>query len=170
MEDTWSKVEQMVLQSNPLLEAFGNAKTIRNDNSSRFGKYCLIVFDSQDRICGSTTENYLLEKVRVVSAAQDERNFHIFYQLVVGADSSVRRKFELEGDPARYTILSRGGCTKVPSIDDKRDFNEVMAAFRALHFSSDEIDGLFAIVSGVLALGNVTFRNGRASDSSEASQ
>ena len=74
-------VEKKVLQANPILEGFGNAKTIRNDNSSRFGKYMEIFFDGEGRICSSVTTNYLLEKIRVCSQAGNERNFHIFYQL-----------------------------------------------------------------------------------------
>uniref|UniRef100_A0A7S4DMC0 Myosin motor domain-containing protein n=1 Tax=Lotharella globosa TaxID=91324 RepID=A0A7S4DMC0_9EUKA len=147
-------VEKKVLQANPILEAFGNAKTLRNDNSSRFGKYLEIFFDSKGRIAGSSTESYLLEKIRVVSQASKERNFHIFYQLTKAAPAETRRSLSL-GNPGTYAYLRQ--CTDVPSIDDARDFKEVMGAFKDLKFHTDEIHGLFEICSGILALGNCTF-------------
>merc|ERR1719261_313389 len=97
-------IEQQVLQANPILEAFGNAKTIRNDNSSRFGKYIEVYFKDR-KIVGSATRNYLLEKIRVVQPANNERNFHIFYQLVKASSSSVRKSLRLSSDCSDYKFL-----------------------------------------------------------------
>jgi len=115
-----TQVEQEILQSNPLLEAFGNAKTLRNDNSSRFGKYITIRFDNGNRIDSASIQQYLLEKVRVVSQAKDERNYHIFYQLCEAAPNDAKRDFAI-GPPSHFKYISQSGCTSVPSIDDSQD-------------------------------------------------
>lgn len=142
--------------ANPILESFGNAKTLRNDNSSRFGKYIEIYINDIGKICGSKTQNYLLEKIRVVRPAKGERNFHIFYQLCKAAPDALRNTLNLQKDPSKYFYLS--SCTDVQSINDKKDFEEVMQAFKDLEITKSETDDLFRIVSGVLALGNLEFR------------
>jgi myosin heavy subunit len=119
-------VEKKILQANPILEAFGNAKTIRNDNSSRFGKYIEVYFKDR-RIVGSATRNYLLEKIRVVQPAASERNFHIFYQLVKASPSKVRKKLHLTSDCMDYKFL--GGAPDCDTLDDKKDFKELQEAF-----------------------------------------
>ncbi len=151
-----SGVEKKVLQANPILEAFGNAKTIRNDNSSRFGKYLEVFFDAKGRITDSATENYLLEKIRVVNPAPRERNFHIFYQITKAAPSALRTKLKL-GKPTDYTYLR--ACVDVDTIDDDKEFKEVMQAFGDLGIAKSESEGMFAVCAGILALGNVTFQN-----------
>jgi len=158
-----SGIEQKILKANPILEAFGNAKTLRNDNSSRFGKYLEIYFNDINKICGSKTQNYLLEKIRVVQQTKGERNFHIFYQLVAAATDSQRKEFKLEAAAKTYKYLDK--CVEVSSIDDKKDFKEVLDAFSELGFSQQEQSGMFATVAGVLALGNITFDEGRADQS-----
>mmetsp|Transcript_10588 Transcript_10588/g.25881 ORF Transcript_10588/g.25881 Transcript_10588/m.25881 type:complete len:1397 (-) Transcript_10588:192-4382(-) len=147
-------VEKKVLQANPILEAYGNAKTLRNDNSSRFGKYLEIFFDKKGRIAGSATENYLLEKIRVVQPAHKERNFHIFYQLAKAASRDLKRKLKLT-NAEDYRYLQT--CTDVDSIDDARDFKDVLDAFKDLGISDGERDQTFALCSAVLHLGNCSF-------------
>ncbi len=155
-----SGVESKIMRANPVLEAFGNAKTLRNDNSSRFGKYMEIFFSNENgEIAGANTINYLLEKIRVVQPASGERNFHIFYQLSKAAPDELRKRFKLRSNPADYYYLR--GCTDVPTIDDDKDMKEVLHSMKDLGLSSMESDGLFAVVSAILALGNVTFREAK---------
>lgn len=101
------ELEQQLLQANPILEAFGNAKTVKNDNSSRFGKFIRINFDASGYIAGANIETYLLEKSRAIRQAKDERTFHIFYQLLAGASPEQKKEFILE-DPKHYPFLSNG--------------------------------------------------------------
>merc|ERR1719191_112008 len=107
---SFGELEQQLLKANPILEAFGNAKTVKNDNSSRFGKFIRINFDASGYIAGANIETYLLEKARVIRQAEDERTFHIFYQLLSGASAEDRKKYILE-DPKNYTFLSGGNLT-----------------------------------------------------------
>ena len=105
-----------------MLEAFGNAKTLRNDNSSRFGKYLEIFFDTSDRIACSNTRNYLLEKIRVINQAHHERNFHIFYQLTKSSSHpAIAKWFPFLQQPSAYAYTKT--CTDVNTIDDLKDFN-----------------------------------------------
>ena len=159
-------IENKILKANPVLEAFGNAKTLRNDNSSRFGKFIEVFFNDDHRIVSGATKNYLLEKVRVVKGSPNERNFHIFYQLLRGGSSALHTRLHLLSDqPGDYAYLKC--CTDVPTLDDAKDFKEVQEAFKELEFTEKETDGLFAVVSAVLALGNVTFRETKRGDESE---
>ncbi|MES1917203.1 MAG: hypothetical protein MHM6MM_008954, partial [Cercozoa sp. M6MM] len=149
-------VSQKVLQSNPILEAFGNAKTIRNNNSSRFGKYVEMFFTHEYHLCGGRTTNYLLEKVRVVHQAPGERNFHIFYQLCRGLDSARKRAFGL-GKPEHHYFMKQGGDTVVPHMDDAKEFAEVLEGFTTLGFAQQEQDEILALVAGLVHLGDVDF-------------
>jgi len=151
-------IEKKVLQANPILEAFGNAKTIRNDNSSRFGKYMEIFFEPSDgRICGASTTNYLLEKIRVCQQAGNERNYHIFYQVVKCCSQKSKLLLTNVND---FVYLTGGGCTDVPGIDDDKDFKELEEAWKGLNFTQKEVDQIYALVAGVLHLGNVDFGSG----------
>uniref|UniRef100_A0A3B4YXB0 Myosin IH n=1 Tax=Seriola lalandi dorsalis TaxID=1841481 RepID=A0A3B4YXB0_SERLL len=143
-------VRDKMLKSNPVLEAFGNAKTLKNDNSSRFGKYMDIQFDSQGDAVGGHILNYLLEKSRVVHQNHGERNFHIFYQLVEGGEDDLLHQLGLERDSLHYNYLTQGECAIVFSINDKNDWKTVKNALQV-------IDHLFGIVASVLHLGNVQF-------------
>eukprot|EP00462_Mataza_sp_D1_P023215 CAMPEP_0175129960 /NCGR_PEP_ID=MMETSP0087-20121206/5753_1 /TAXON_ID=136419 /ORGANISM="Unknown Unknown, Strain D1" /LENGTH=1504 /DNA_ID=CAMNT_0016412149 /DNA_START=25 /DNA_END=4539 /DNA_ORIENTATION=- len=160
-------IEKKVLQANPILEAFGNAKTLRNDNSSRFGKYMEVYFNQQNRICGSSTKNYLLEKIRVCSQQSNERNFHIFYQLTKAASSGLRSKLDLEA-PSNYRYLQT--CTDVETINDESDFTEVQQAFKDLSFSSNDTDFLLSTVAAVVSMGNLVFSGSGGSQKTQLKQ
>jgi len=156
------RVKDMLLASNPLLEAFGNAKTARNDNSSRFGKYMDINFDYKFEPVGGHVNNYLLEKARVIKHAETDRNFHIFYQLLAGADDALLSSLDLERDAGKYRLLNQG---KVQALDsDKADYGDLQAAADSIGFSADTKDMLFKLVATVLHLGQVEFEaDGEAS-------
>lgn len=151
------KVKDRLLQSNPVLEAFGNAKTIRNDNSSRFGKYMDIQFDFKGAPVGGVILNYLLEKSRVVHQSPGERNFHIFYQLVRGSGDEVLQKLHLERDVETYHYLNQGGSTVLDDIDDAADWRTVSEALTVCSFTEEEKEELFAIIAAILHLGNITY-------------
>mmetsp|Transcript_31812 Transcript_31812/g.77526 ORF Transcript_31812/g.77526 Transcript_31812/m.77526 type:complete len:1662 (+) Transcript_31812:33-5018(+) len=151
-----SNIEQKILSANPILEAFGNAKTVRNNNSSRFGKYVEIFFDKQWKISGASTTNYLLEKSRVVIHSEEERNYHVFFQLIRGADDGLLKKLKLSNNPEDYKYMMNG-TFDVDDMDDKVEFNELTKSMRNLQFSDSEFEAVFKIVAGVLHLGNVEF-------------
>ncbi|KAM6931438.1 unconventional myosin-Ih [Xenentodon cancila] len=150
-------VRDKMLMSNPVLEAFGNAKTLKNDNSSRFGKYMDIQFDSQGDAVGGHILNYLLEKSRVVHQNHGERNFHIFYQLVQGGSDHLLQQLGLERDCQRYNYLTQGECAIVSTINDKNDWKSVKNALQVIDFDETDTSHLFSIVASVLHLGNVQF-------------
>ncbi|KAK7934092.1 hypothetical protein WMY93_004988 [Mugilogobius chulae] len=150
-------VRDKMLMSNPVLEAFGNAKTLKNDNSSRFGKYMDIQFDSQGDAVGGHILNYLLEKSRVVHQNHGERNFHIFYQLVEGAGDDMLQRLGLERDCQLYKYLTQGECAIVPSINDKNDWKTVKNALQVINIDESYTNHLFSIVASVLHLGNLKF-------------
>uniref|UniRef100_A0A8C8M4S0 Myosin VC n=1 Tax=Oncorhynchus tshawytscha TaxID=74940 RepID=A0A8C8M4S0_ONCTS len=151
-------VEDKVLASNPITEAIGNAKTTRNDNSSRFGKYTEISFDRRYQIIGANMRTYLLEKSRVVSQSESERNYHIFYQMCACADQPEFKSLRLcEADEFRYT--SMGGETAIEGVDDRKDMEETRRTFSLLGLTKDFQADVFKVLAGILHLGNVEIRN-----------
>ncbi|KAF0930186.1 hypothetical protein E2562_030841 [Oryza meyeriana var. granulata] len=149
-------IEYEILQTNPILEAFGNAKTLRNDNSSRFGKLIEIHFSTTGRICGAMIQTFLLEKSRVVQCAVGERSYHIFYQLCAGAPASLRDKLNLK-KVDEYKYLKQSCCYSIAGVDDAQMFRTVTEAMNIVHISKEDQDNVFAMVSAVLWLGDVSF-------------
>ncbi|XP_053711307.1 unconventional myosin-Ih isoform X1 [Synchiropus splendidus] len=152
-----NNIRDRLLLSNPVLEAFGNAKTLKNDNSSRFGKYMDIQFDHQGGAVGGHILSYLLEKSRVVHQNHGERNFHIFYQLVEGGEEELLRWLGLDRNCQRYKYLVQGDCAKVSSINDRADWKTVRKALSVIEFGESDIEQLFGIIASVLHLGNMRF-------------
>lgn len=151
------KIKEMVLATNPLLESFGNAKTLRNNNSSRFGKYLQIYFNSTGEPVGADITNYLLEKSRVVGQIANERNFHIFYQFTKGASRQYRELFGIQ-KPETYVYTSRSKCFDVDGIDDVADFQDTLNAMNVIGLSQAEQDDIFRMLATVLWIGNIQFQ------------
>ncbi|XP_042650919.1 unconventional myosin-If [Tyto alba] len=150
-------VKDIILQSNPLLEAFGNAKTVRNNNSSRFGKYFEIQFSRGGEPDGGKISNFLLEKSRVVSQNECERNFHIYYQLIEGASQEQRQNLGIMS-PDYYYYLNQSDTYQVEGTDDRSDFHETMNAMQVIGIRGEDQQLVLQIVAGILHLGNISFR------------
>ncbi|CAH6786241.1 Myo15 [Phodopus roborovskii] len=148
-------VMQQILEATPLLEAFGNAKTVRNDNSSRFGKFVEIFLEG-GVISGAITSQYLLEKSRIVFQAKNERNYHIFYELLAGLPAQLRQTFSLQ-EAETYYYLNQGGNCEIIGKSDADDFRRLLAAMEVLGFTSEDQDSIFRILASILHLGNVYF-------------
>ncbi|CAN0349762.1 unnamed protein product, partial [Lampetra planeri] len=181
---TGQDIDERIVEANPLLEAFGNAKTVRNNNSSRFGKFVEIHFNGKNTVVGGFVSHYLLEKSRICMQSKDERNYHIFYRLCAGAPEDIRQTFHLSSpDAFRYLNrgctsyfsckdtdgkipqnrksaqhLRQGGALKDPMLDDVRDYARMCQAMEKIGLNRDEKLNLFRVVAGVLHLGNVDFQ------------
>uniref|UniRef100_A0AAX7UIL0 Myosin, heavy chain 14, non-muscle n=1 Tax=Astatotilapia calliptera TaxID=8154 RepID=A0AAX7UIL0_ASTCA len=151
----YGELERQLLQANPILEAFGNAKTVKNDNSSRFGKFIRINFDVAGYIVGANIETYLLEKSRATRQAKDERTFHIFYQLLCGASEETRADLLL-GTADQYRFLS-GGSIPVPGQSDSENFTQTMDSMAIMGFNPEELMSMLKVISAVLQFGNISF-------------
>uniref|UniRef100_A0A3Q2CYC3 Myosin VIIB n=1 Tax=Cyprinodon variegatus TaxID=28743 RepID=A0A3Q2CYC3_CYPVA len=153
-----SWIEQQILEANPILEAFGNAKTIRNDNSSRFGKYIDVNFTKGGAIEGARVEQYLLEKSRVCRQAPEERNYHIFYYMVMGMSPDQKKILSL-GTAAEYKYLTMGNCTSCEGRDDVKEYAHFRSALKILMFTETDSWEIFKLLAALLHLGNVEFES-----------
>uniref|UniRef100_A0A3B4XL03 Myosin VIIAa n=1 Tax=Seriola lalandi dorsalis TaxID=1841481 RepID=A0A3B4XL03_SERLL len=151
-----SWIEQQVLEANPILEAFGNAKTIRNDNSSRFGKYIDIHFNKRGAIEGAKIEQYLLEKSRVCRQAYDERNYHIFYCMLKGMTADEKKKLGLS-KATDYTYLTMGNCTVCDGRDDLKEYSNILSAMKVLMFTDKENWEISKLLAAILHMGNLRY-------------
>jgi len=149
-------VEEAILRSNPLTEAFGNAKTARNDNSSRFGKFVVISMDRVGRICGGTMDHYLLEKSRVTHQAHGERNYHVFYQLCAGLDDAQREALGVR-EASGHRFTGQGDCLEVDGVDDAADFGATLDALCGIGVSEGERASILQLLAGILHIGDLDF-------------
>ncbi|CAA7049436.1 unnamed protein product [Microthlaspi erraticum] len=164
-ESEGRSVEQQVLESNPVLEAFGNAKTVRNNNSSRFGKFVEIQFNHMGRISGAAIRTYLLERSRVCQVSDPERNYHCFYMLCCAPEQEIER-YKL-GEPSTFHYLNQSNCYALSAIDDAKEYLATRKAMDVVGISSEEQDAIFRIVAAILHLGNIEFEKGEESDAAE---
>ncbi|XP_071710089.1 myosin-9-like [Rutidosis leptorrhynchoides] len=157
-------VEQQILESNPVLEAFGNAKTVRNDNSSRFGKFVEIQFDKHARISGAAIRTYLLERSRVCQISDPERNYHCFYLLCAAPPEEIN-KYKL-GDPTSFRYLNQSKCYELDDVNDSHDYLATRRAMDIVGMNEKEQDAIFRVLAAILHLGNIEFSKGKEVDSS----
>ncbi|KNC46134.1 defective spermatogenesis protein 15 [Thecamonas trahens ATCC 50062] len=159
-------IETRIVEANPLLESFGNAKTTRNHNSSRFGKFTEIHFDGNARVVGAAISTYLLEKSRIVHQNPSERNYHIFYQLCGGAPAEMRDELGL-GPASEYYYLNRSECKPIPAFPEDSSYARTVASMTCVGMSPEEQLDVFKVVAGVLHLGNIRIGPKKRGDGSE---
>lgn len=147
-----SGVEQTILSAGPVLEAFGNAKTAHNNNSSRFGKFIQVNYKENGMVHGAVVQKYLLEKSRICSQGQNERNYHVFYYLLAGASDQERQQLHLLV-PEKYHYLSRSACKVVNNVNEKHEFSRLKQSMEMVGFMPDKQRRLFGVLSAVLLLG-----------------
>lgn len=167
--DAISKTEEQILATNPVMEAFGNAKTTRNDNSSRFGKYIEIMFDDRTNIIGAKIRTYLLERSRLVFQPLNERNYHIFYQLVAGATDSERQELGLMS-VEDFDYLSQGSTSTIDNVDDKAEFDATRKSLSTIGVSEQTQTDIFRVLAALLHLGNVKITATRTDSSLSPSE
>ncbi|KAL3812396.1 hypothetical protein ACJIZ3_013664 [Penstemon smallii] len=158
-------VEQKVLESNPVLEAFGNAKTLRNNNSSRFGKFVELQFNDKGKISGAAIRTYLLERSRVCQVSDPERNYHCFYMLCAAPAEDIE-KYKL-GNARLFHYLNQSNCYELDGVDDSKEYLSTRRAMDVVGISSDEQDAIFRVVAAILHLGNIEFAKVSDSDASQ---
>lgn len=157
----------LLVMTNPLLEAFGNAETNLNKNSSRFGKFTQIHVSKNGAILGASIQTYLLESTRVITHAEKNCNYHIFYQMILGLPSSERAKCKLEGDPNKYPYLRNAtGKATARRGADANEFNTSLAVLEKVGVPSALVQSLWETISGLLMLGNITYNENPNGDAS----
>ncbi|XP_017881675.1 unconventional myosin-IXa-like isoform X2 [Ceratina calcarata] len=152
-----SGVEQTILSAGPVLEAFGNAKTAHNNNSSRFGKFIQVNYKENGMVHGAVVQKYLLEKSRIVSQGRNERNYHVFYYLLAGASEQEKQLLHLESCDC-YNYLNKSGCYGLENVDERHEFSRLKQSMEMVGFTPEKQRRLFAVLSAVLLLGNVEFQ------------
>ncbi|XP_071450412.1 unconventional myosin-IXb-like isoform X2 [Hetaerina americana] len=152
-----SGVEQTILSAGPVLEAFGNAKTAHNNNSSRFGKFIQVNYKENGMVHGAVVQKYLLEKSRICSQGRNERNYHVFYYLLAGASDAEKQALHLQRSED-YHYLSRSGCYVLDNVDEKYEFSRLKQSMEMVGFTAEKQRRLFSVLSAVLLLGNVEFQ------------
>ncbi|EGC33935.1 hypothetical protein DICPUDRAFT_98394 [Dictyostelium purpureum] len=163
-----NSIETQVIKSTPILEAFGNAKTLRNDNSSRFGKFIEIHFDKlKGTIVGAKLETYLLEKSRIVKPQENERSYHIFYQMLAGLSDEQKEMLKITSNPEDFYYLKESGCHSIESVDDGDVFIKTEKALKVVGFNDEELMGVWKVLSAILHISNIEFNPGKEEDSSE---
>ncbi|XP_044596093.1 myosin heavy chain, muscle isoform X8 [Cotesia glomerata] len=160
-------LEDQVVQTNPVLEAFGNAKTVRNDNSSRFGKFIRIHFGPSGKLAGADIETYLLEKARVISQQTLERSYHIFYQMMSGSVKGLKEMCCLSDNITDYYFVSQGKTT-IPGVDDGEECQLTDQAFDVLGFTQQEKDDIYKITASVMHMGGMKFKQRGREEQAEA--
>jgi myosin protein heavy chain len=150
-----SNLSEQILRANPILEAFGNAQTVRNNNSSRFGKFIRIEFTRTGQIAGAYIDWYLLEKSRVVRLNSNERNYHVFYQLLRGADSGMKQDFHLNNMDIEDFDYTKHGNDTISGVSDRDEWNALIEAFHVMGFSDKDQASILRTVAAVLHLGNI---------------
>jgi len=160
-------IERRVLDSNPILEAFGNAKTLRNENSSRFGKFIALQFTSRGELCGAKINTYLLEKVRIVSQSKGERNYHAFYQVVAGANAEEAERWRLKGGVDAFRFINQSGCTTLKHVSDAEEFAITREAMSTMGISHEDQEGVCAALAGILHISNIYFEDASGASSSQ---
>ncbi|RLN44545.1 hypothetical protein BBJ28_00019847, partial [Nothophytophthora sp. Chile5] len=162
-------VMKQVLSSNPILESFGNARTIRNDNSSRFGKFIKMEFSPQGNLIGASIQTYLLEKVRLAYQAESERNYHIFYEIIAGASSAEKKRWNLKA-PTKFHYLNQSTCIKRnDGVNDAEQFQVLKNAMQTMGFDEDDMESIFVTISALLHIGNLEFDETHLASGTEGS-
>ncbi|CAA22641.1 myosin type V [Schizosaccharomyces pombe] len=154
-------VENEILATNPIMEAFGNSKTSRNDNSSRFGKYIQILFDGNATIIGAKIQTYLLERSRLVFQPNQERNYHIFYQILAGSSSEQLEKWKLVENSQEFNYLKQGNCSTIEGVNDKEEFKATVDALKTVGIDNDTCECIFSLLAALLHIGNIEVKHSR---------
>lgn len=153
-QESW--VEQQIIEANTILESFGNAKTIRNNNSSRFGKFIQVYFDDNNQIYGASFNHYLLEKSRIARQSQGERNYHIFYELLKGATQQERQQFKLL-TANQYYYLSQSTSVDIDGVNDAQNFSQLKLAMQVMNFDPNFQNIVYRVLGAILSIGNIVF-------------
>ena len=160
IDDYVKNIENKILESNPIIEAFGNAKTKRNDNSSRFGKLISLNFLKNGKLMSANINTYLLERVRLIKNFEGERNFHIFYLTLNGLDDKIKEQYQINNNYNYYKILKSGPEKRDDNVNDIDEYHKLINAFNVMNFNENDINDIFQIIASILHLSNINPENG----------